>query len=121
MNYKLKKRDLVWNMYCPSTVYGILTPHGKIVLLKWLIYRKRVGYLVPLENALHDFLVKQDDDIRLKLREYLNINGNFRSLIPEAWNMPYCLKGGYKEEEYLEMIKRIRKTYITNTIDAETL
>ncbi len=116
MNYKLKKRDLVWNMYCPSTVYGILTPHGKIVLLKWLLYRKRVGYLVPLENALHDFLVKQDDDIRLKLREYLNINGNFRALIPEAWNMPYCLKGGYKEEECLKMIKRIRKTYITNTI-----
>lgn len=34
MNYKLKKRDLVWNMYCPSTIHGILTPHGKIVLLK---------------------------------------------------------------------------------------
>lgn len=84
--------------------------------MKWLIYRNRVGYLVPLENALHDFLVKQDDDIRLKLREYLNINGNFRSLIPEAWNMPCYLKGVYKEEEYLEIIKRIRKTYITNTI-----
>lgn len=116
MNYKLKKRDLVWNLYCPSTVYGILTPHGKVVLLKWLVYRKRIGYLVSLKDALHDFLVKQDDDIRLKLREYLNINNNFRSLIPEAWTMPYYLTEVYEEEGCLEAIKRIRKTYITNTI-----
>ena len=99
MNYKLKKRDLVWNMYCPSTIHGILTPHGKIVLLKWLVYRRRVGYLVPLEIALRNFIIKQGSDIGLKLTKYLAISSDFSSLIPEAWNMPHCLREVYTEEE----------------------
>lgn len=103
-------------MYCPSTIHGILTPHGKIVLLKWLVYRRRVGYLVPLEIALRNFIIKQGSDIGLKLTKYLAISSDFSSLIPEAWNMPHCLREVYTEEECLEAIKRIRKTYIADTI-----